>query len=72
MPERIERKMNQLQFKTWPYVPDIITPLGQLRAVDCNRDAVEITVDPTIQNISPSAVVTISPQALALLEKALA
>jgi hypothetical protein len=63
--------MTNLQFRTWPYVPDIITPAGQLKAVDCSKDAVQITVDPTVSIITPSAVVTISPEALTLLERAL-
>jgi len=63
--------MTNLQFRTWPYVPDIITPAGQLKAVDCSKDAVQITVDPTATTITPGTVVTISPEALALLERAI-
>ena len=50
-------------WQTWPYVPDIITPYGQLRAVDISKDALQIT---------PSTVVTLSPEILALIEKGLA
>lgn len=63
--------MTSIQFRTWPYVPDIITPAGQLQAVDTGKDAVKITVDPTVTTITPGTVVTISPEALALLERAI-
>lgn len=48
---------NIMQFKTFPYVADIISPQGHLIAVDVSKDAVKI---------QPSCVVTLSPQALSL------
>jgi len=48
---------NIMQFKTFPYVNDIISPTGQPIAVDISKDAVKI---------QPSCVVTLSPQALVL------
>jgi hypothetical protein len=47
--------------QTWPYIKDIISPTGQLIAVDVGKDAVRIV---------PSTVVTISQQANDLLAQA--
>jgi hypothetical protein len=60
--------ITQLLFKTWPYVNDIISPSGKLIAVDCSKDAVQISVNPTIVPITPSTTVTISPEAMALIK----
>jgi hypothetical protein len=64
--------MNVKIEQTWPYIRDIISPTGQLQAVDSEPDAVHVTVDPTIDPISPSTVVTLSAEALILLQKGIA
>jgi len=64
--------MNVKIEQTFPYIRDIITPTGQPQSVDSEPDAVRVTVDPTIDPISPSTVVTLSADALILLQKGIA
>jgi hypothetical protein len=64
--------MNVKIEQTFPYIQDIITPTGRPQSVDSKPNAVHVTVDPTIDPVSPSTVVTLSTKALILLQKGIA